>query len=46
MRKKGKDGKNPLVVHGFVVPFIGLENKKRTPNRSWLEVLSAIDTID
>jgi len=36
---KGKDGKNPLVGYEYGVPLIGLENKKRTPNRFWLEVL-------
>ena len=44
--KEEKDGKNPLVGHGYGVPLIGLENKKRTPNRFWLEVQDAMKIID
>ena len=41
-----RDGKNPLVLDEYGVPLIGQRNKKRTPNRSWLEVQDTMKIKD
>ena len=45
-KSKGRDGKHPLVVHEYGVLCCGQRNKKRTPNRSWLEVQDTMKIKD
>ena len=40
------DGNNPLELDEYGVPLIGQRNKKRTPNRFWLEVQDTMKIKD